>query len=186
MSQDVLLVSRFDILVVERFARLGVDPSDVQLSTLESTVEMLDQTSDIGQLESTLNREGAICFHLPSSSRRSERSDLGIPSHDDHLVKVDQTSEFGEFGIGVERFELGELESEVGPRCNFDLEMDLLGFDSVRRLVIERVVDRDGTASRGGELERRSNLSRERSEIDQFVHPPIELWVQHERQSLPT
>ena len=176
----MLFVSGLDVLVVERFSSLRIDPSDVELSVLESPVEVLDESSNVGELESTLNRESALRLHLPSRSRGSERSDLSVSSHNDDLVEIDETTKFCQLGLGVESFEIRELESEVGSRGDLDLDVDLLRLDAVHDLVVDRIVDGDGSSSRSGELESRSNIGRKRSEIGELVHSSVEL--QHESQ----
>lgn len=175
MSEDVLLVGGLDILVIERLGGLGVDPSDVKRAILETTVEVLDEASDVGQLECALNREGAVGLHLPASARGTEGSDLGVSSHDDDLLEVDETAELGELRGGIEGLELGEWEGEVGAREDLDLLMDLLGLRAASRLEVERVIHRDGATSRSGEVEVGADLGGESSEVRKLVHASVEL-----------
>lgn len=175
VSEDVLLVRRLDILVVERLSGLRVDPSNVEGAVLEATVEVLDETGDVGELERSLNRERASGLHLPTSTRGSERSHLGVSRHDDDLVEVDNAAKLRKLRRRVESLELGEGEGEVGARSDLDLKVDLLGVGSARGLKVERVVDRDGATGRSGDVEVGANLGRNGGEVGELVHSSIEL-----------
>lgn len=175
MGENVLLVRRLDVLVVEGLVRLGVDPSDVEGSVLEATVEVLDQAGDVRELERTLDREGAVRFDLPTGARRTERSDFGVSRHDDDLLEVDQATELGEFRLGVDRLELGERKREVRAGRDLDLRVDLLGGRAMSDLVVRSVVLGDRTTSRGSLVELGADVGRETREVGKLVHASVEL-----------
>ena len=85
MQEDFLLVAAFDILVVDGFIHLTVDPTDIQRSILEATVKVFDEAHKPGHLNAALNGEFAASFHLPSRARATPRSDFAVTSDDDDL-----------------------------------------------------------------------------------------------------
>jgi hypothetical protein len=93
MQEDFLFVTAFDVLVVDRFVRLAVDPTDIQRSILEATVKVLDEAHKPGHLNTAFNGEFATSLHLPSCARATPRSDFAVTSDDDDLFQIDETSE---------------------------------------------------------------------------------------------
>jgi hypothetical protein len=86
---DLLLVLGSNILIVNRLARFGVDPSNVSLSVLELSVKVFDVSHHPRHLDTAFNGELASRFHLPTSSRAAPGADFGEASNNDNLVEVD-------------------------------------------------------------------------------------------------
>ena len=68
MKQDILFITAFDLFVVNRFISFTVNPSNIQRSILESTVEMpvLDKSHDPRHLNATFNSKLPLSFRFPS------------------------------------------------------------------------------------------------------------------------
>jgi hypothetical protein len=175
VRENVLLVGGLDVLVVERLVGLRIDPSDVEGTVLEATLEVLDETHDIGELEGTLDGEGAVRLDLPTGTGRTERSDLSVTGNDNDLLEVNEATELGNLGLGVDGLELGEGEGEVGARGNLDLVVDLLSAGTVSGLEVSGVVLSDGAAGRSGEVELDADVGGEVGKVGELVHATVEL-----------
>lgn len=175
VSENVLLVGTLNILVVKGLGSLRVNPSDVKRTILQTAIEVLDQAHNVGELERSLNAERAIRLNLPTSTRRSERTDFSVSSDNDNLFKINKTSKLGELGGMVERLEFGEGEGEVCSGSDLDLSVDLLGLSSVSDLEVKRVVHSDCSTSRGGEGEVGANVTGKGCKVGDLVHSSVEL-----------
>ena len=175
MLENLGLVLGSNVLVVDGLSRLGIDPSDVGLSILESTIEVLDESHDPGHLDETLDGELSLRLHLPPGPGSSPRSDLSESSDDEDLVEIDHASEFVELLEGLDRLERREVELEVGSRSDGDLLVDSLGVDSVDDLEVGRVVDGDGSSKISGEGEVGSDLGGDLGEIRKSIHSSVEV-----------
>lgn len=86
---DFLLVSATDFLVVNRFTRFGVDPTNVESAILETSVEVLDVTHHPCHFDTPFERQTTLSLHLPPCARRSPWPNFSEASNNDDLIKVD-------------------------------------------------------------------------------------------------
>lgn len=93
MKEDLLLEMAFDILVINCLVCLAVNPTDIQRSILQATVEVFDKAHKPGHLDATFNSEFASSLHLPSCTRATPGSDFTITGNNDDLFQIDKTSE---------------------------------------------------------------------------------------------
>ena len=93
MQEDFLLVMAFDILVVDGFIRLAVDPTDIQRSILEATIKAFDEAHNTSHLNAAFNGEFTASLHLLSCARATPGSDFAVTSDDEDLFQIDKTLE---------------------------------------------------------------------------------------------
>ena len=91
MKQDVLLITTFDLFVINRFIGFTVNPSNIQRSIFESAVEMIDKSHDPRYLNAAFNCKLPPSFHF-LVREGNPWTNLGIPSDDNNLIKVNQAS----------------------------------------------------------------------------------------------
>ena len=176
MLKDVLLVLAADILVVDRLFALCIDPSDVSLAALQSSVEVLDQAKSEGQLEETFNAELSLCFHLPSGSSRAKWTDFSISSDNDDLVEVDKASELGKIGLRVVALgQFREGQGEVGSRSDVDLLLNGLSIAAGGDFEVSRVIHRNSSAGRSGLVYVVSDLGIEDVQVCDGAHTTVEV-----------
>ncbi|KXT05144.1 hypothetical protein AC578_7604 [Pseudocercospora eumusae] len=149
--QDVLLVLGLDVLVVNRVARLGINPARVAL-TLELSVEVLDETHDPSHLNAALERELTVGFHLPSGSGVTPWSDFSKTGDHDNLLEVDHTLE-----VAIQRLnlrlpvgKLGKVELEVGTLLDLGRLVQSLAVLAVDDLVLESSLASDSLSDLRG------------------------------------
>ncbi|KAI3487340.1 hypothetical protein L1887_48761 [Cichorium endivia] len=172
---DVLLVVGADVLVIDGLATLGVDPADVGGARLELTVVVLDQAHDPGQLDHTLVGEVAKGLHLPTSARRTPRSDLGETGDDDDLLEVHLRVALGDLAVEVESADLGEAEGEVAARVDVHLLVQRLGGGALDDLEVGRVVSNKRALGGRGLLDGSAELAGLLGEVDDLVHATVEV-----------
>ena len=83
----------FDVLVVDGFVRLTVDPADVQRSILEAAVKVFDKAHQPGHLNAAFNGKFAARFHLPPRARATPRVHFAKTSYYDDIFQIKETSE---------------------------------------------------------------------------------------------
>jgi hypothetical protein len=90
MAHDLFLVSALNILVIDRIARLRVNPADMEGTILETT--MLDITHHPYHLDTTLECQATLRLHLPSCARRPPWPNLTEAGNNDDLIKVNDVT----------------------------------------------------------------------------------------------
>jgi len=93
MGKDVLFVTTFDVLIINRLIRLAVNPSDIERSVLQAAVEVLNEAHHPCHFDATFDCELPANFHLPSRTGTTPRTNFAIPGDDDDLFKINQTTE---------------------------------------------------------------------------------------------
>jgi len=175
VKEDLLLITTFDILIVDWFIRLAVDPTDIQRSILKATVKVFDEAHKPGHLDATFNSEFASSLHLPSCARATPGSDFAVTSDDDNLFQIDKTSKVRKIGKRVGRFEDWEIEAEVGVRKNINGLKESLSFNSADDLEVRQVVTSDSPAKFSLLIQLRANAGSDVSEVGKAIHSTVEI-----------
>ena len=89
MVHDFLLIPATDVLVINRLARFGVNPADVERAILEATVEVFDVAHHPRHFDAPFECQTTFGLHLPSCARRSPWSNFSKPSYDNDFIEVD-------------------------------------------------------------------------------------------------
>ncbi|KAJ3495491.1 hypothetical protein NMY22_g19932 [Coprinellus aureogranulatus] len=139
---------------------LGVNPSNVERSILETTVEVLDEAHDPGHFDAAGYGELTTSLHLPTSTSATPWSDLTVTSDDGGLVKIDEAMEGTDIGEGVDGAKRGELEAEVGTMEGID---------------VGRVVAVDGLSNFGPPVELVANKASDLSEFGETIHATVQV-----------
>jgi hypothetical protein len=136
MQEDFLLVMTFHILIVNRFVRLAVNPTDIQRSILQVTVKVFDEAHKPGHLNATFNGEFTVSLHLPPCARAAPRSDFAMTSDDNDLFQINKTSDVRKIGKQAGKFKNREVEAEICARKNINSLKESLSFNFVNDLEI--------------------------------------------------
>jgi CBS domain-containing protein len=175
VKEDFLLVMAFDILIVDWFVRLAVDPTDIQRPILQATVKVFDEAHKPGHLNTAFNGEFAASLHLPSCARATPRSDFAVTGDNDDLFQIDKTSEVRKIGKRGGRFKDREVEAEIRTRKNINGLKESLSFNSVDDLEVRRVITSDSAAKFSFFVQFRANAGGDVSEVGKAVHSTVEI-----------
>ena len=86
---DFLLIPSTDVLVINRLARFGVNPANVECAILETSVEVFDVTHHPRHFDAPFECQTTLGLHLPSCARRSPWSNFSEASDNNNLIEVD-------------------------------------------------------------------------------------------------
>lgn len=178
MAEDLLLVTRANILVVDRISTLGINPSDVERSIFEMTVEVLDEAQCPCHLDTALDGELAARFHLPSRLRATPRTDFGESSDDhnsfeiDHTVYTTQLSDICESLGGLEDL---IVELEIGAWCNVHCLKNALSAAPIDGSEVGGIVSGDSTTKVALGFQLQADLGSDVRKVRQAIHSTVEI-----------
>ena len=175
MVKYLLLVLRANIFVFHRFTRLGINPADVERTVLESTVEVFDVTHDPSHFDTTFNGKLTSCLHFPTSSGTSPRTDFSETGHNDNLLEINKTAKLGKVFQRLGRFQLREVELEVGTRSDIDGLENTFSLDAIDRLEICGVVSCNSATKIALLVQVLTNATSNVSEIWNTIHTTVEI-----------
>ncbi|KAF8825327.1 hypothetical protein HHX47_DHR7000780, partial [Lentinula edodes] len=173
--KDIFFVASLDVLVVDWFSTLTVDPTNIQRAILQTPVEVLDVSHHPGHLDSTLNCELSPSFHFPTGTSATPRSHFGGTSDNHDLVQVKHTPKLGDINKRVLGFEGGEVESEVSTREDVHSLNQTLCINTIENLEVSSIVTSDSTAHVTLFRKRGPNTSRDIGEVWKTIHATIEI-----------
>ena len=167
MLENVLLVLGLDVFVVHRLSRLGIHPASILLA-LDRTIVVLDETHYPSHFDATLEGELSVCFHFPSSTRVTPRSNFGKTSDNDNLLEINHPLK-----VLVEWLDLllpvwktREVELDVGTGLDGDLLVESLAVLSIDNLVLNSGFLGDGL----------SDLTGLHNVLSKLHHEVLEIW----------
>src|SRR6266404_771892 len=89
---DLFLVTTTDVLVINRLARLGVNPTNVECAVLETSVKVLDVTHHPRHFDAPFKRQTTLSLHLPPCTRGSPWANFSETRDDNDLIEVDDVA----------------------------------------------------------------------------------------------
>lgn len=175
MFEDVLLVLRLDVLVVDGLLRLRVDPADVQLAILQAAIDVLDVSHEPGHLNAALDREFATGLHLPAGTRTSPWPDLGKASDNNDALEVEHALKLRQVLQALSSLDLREVEFEVRARRDGDGLHDALNLTAVLDLEVGSVVLGNSATQVALLRDGLANASRDLCEVGNAIHATAEV-----------
>ena len=83
---DFLLVTPTDVLVINRLARFGVNPTNVDSAIFETSVEVFDVTHHPRHFDAAFERQTTLSLHFPPCARRSPWPNFSEASNNNDLI----------------------------------------------------------------------------------------------------